>query len=217
MTFDIARILGYVPALLDGAKYTVLVSLVAIALASALGLALALLGRSRFRVARWFVRAYVEAFRAVPELVQIYVWYYLLAQYGLVLDPLVAGVIALGVAFSPFISEVFRAGIETVDPSQWEAAQVLGMGRLVMWSRVLLPQAFRIIMPLWIGYFISMFKDTSLLSFIAVPELFESAQQIGAQNFRYFELFALVLVMYVAMVYPMAAALHWLERSWKIA
>src|SRR5690606_7621639 len=106
------------------------------------------------------------------------------------------------IAFGPFLGEVFRAGVDSVERTQWEAAQVLGMNRATAWRRIVLPQAIRTILPVWTGYVISMFKATSLLSFIAIPELFGAAKAIAATNYQYFEVFALVMVLYLMMAYP---------------
>jgi polar amino acid transport system permease protein len=209
---DIDRLLSYVPGLANGLLVTVGIALISVALASLIGIvtAGALIGPNR-----WFRRVasvYVEIVRALPELVQVYVWYYFLPSAGLVLDPIVAGIVALSVAFGPYMAEVFRAGLLAIDRTQWEAAQVLGMNRLTVWRRVILPQAFRTVLPVWTGYFITMYKATSLLSFITVPELFGFARFTAADNFRYYELFGIVMLLYLAIGIPTVTLLHWLER-----
>jgi polar amino acid transport system permease protein len=206
------RLPHYLPILLKGCVYTLSVSAVALAAATMIGVFVAIASRSPSRAVRSFCRGYVEIGRAVPELVQIYVWYYLLAGLGIVLPPIVAGIIALSIAFGPFLGEVIRAGVEGVERTQWEAAQVLGMDRPTTWRRIILPQAVRTILPVWTGYVISMFKATSLLSFIAIPELFGAAKAIAATNYQYFEVFALVMVFYLLMAYPTVWIIRGLER-----
>jgi polar amino acid transport system permease protein len=203
------RLPGYLPPLLKACGYTIGVSALSLLIATAIGILVAMAARSPRAWVRGAMRSYVEVGRAVPELVQIYVWYYLLADVGIVLPPIVAGVVALSVAFGPFLGEVFRAGVESVERTQWEAAQVLGMSRAATWRRVILPQAVRTILPVWTGYIISMFKATSLLSFIAIPELFGAAKAIASSNFQYFELFALVMIFYLLMAYPTV----WIVRA----
>jgi polar amino acid transport system permease protein len=209
---DVERLLGYVPDLANALLVTVGTAFIAIALASLIGIVTAgiLLGSNR--KLRRVASAYVEIVRAIPELVQIYVWFYFLPSTGIVLDPIVAGIVALSVAFGPYMAEVFRAGLLAIDRTQWEAAQVLGMNRLTRWRRVILPQAFRTVLPVWTGYFITMYKATSLLSFITVPELFGYARFEAATNFRYFELFGIVMLLYLAIGVPTVVVLHWIER-----
>lgn len=215
MTF-FDRLPLYMPGLLKGCAYTLGVSAVSLILATAIGVLVAVAQRSESRPLRAAMTAYVELGRAVPELVQIYVWYYLLANLGLVLPPVVAGIIALSIAFGPFFGEVFRAGVNSVEKTQWEAAQVLGMPRATAWRRIILPQAVRAILPVWTGYVISMFKATSLLSFIAIPELFGAAKAIAASNYQYFEVFALVMVLYLVMAYPTVWIIRAIEHRLRI-
>ncbi|MGE0240675.1 MAG: amino acid ABC transporter permease [Parvibaculaceae bacterium] len=210
------RLPFYIPGLLKGCLYTLSVSAVALLIATAIGILVAMAARSDKRPLRAAMRAYVELGRAVPELVQIYVWYYLLANLGIVLPPIVAGIVALSVAFGPFFGEVFRAGVASVEETQWEAAQVLGMERATAWRRIILPQAVRAILPIWTGYVISMFKATSLLSFIAIPELFGAAKAIAASNYQYFEVFALVMLLYLMMAYPTVWIIRAVEHRLRI-
>jgi polar amino acid transport system permease protein len=210
------RLPHYLPVLLNGCAYTLGVSAVSLAIATVIGVLVAAASRSNSRFARGAARVYVEIGRAVPELVQIYVWYYLLADVGVVLPPILAGIVALSVAFGPFLGEVFRAGVDSVERTQWEAAQVLGMSRTTTWRRIILPQAVRTVLPVWTGYIISMFKATSLLSFIAIPELFGAAKNVAASNYQYFELFALVMVFYLLMAYPTVWIIRGIERRFRI-
>lgn len=210
------RLPHYLPGLLKGCAYTLGVSAVALLIATAIGILVVIASRSPSRPLKVAMAAYVELGRAVPELVQIYVWYYLLANLGIVLPPIVAGIIALSVAFGPFFGEVFRAGVNSVEETQWEAAQVLGMNRATAWRRIILPQAVRAILPVWTGYVISMFKATSLLSFIAIPELFGAAKAIAASNYQYFEVFALVMVLYLMMAYPTVWLIRAIEHRLRI-
>lgn len=210
------RLPYYAPALLKGCVYTLSVSAVALAIATMIGILVAVASRSENPIVRGAVRSYVELGRAVPELVQIYVWYYLLASLGIVLPPIAAGIIALSIAFGPFLGEVFRAGVDGVERTQWEAAQVLGMPRATAWRRIILPQAVRTILPVWTGYVISMFKATSLLSFIAIPELFGAAKAIAATNYQYFEVFALVMLLYLMMAYPTVWIIRAIEHRMRI-
>jgi polar amino acid transport system permease protein len=208
------RIAEYLPELLPAALRTVVLTVVSMAFATLLGAVMAALGYSRSRAVRWATRLYVETSRNTPELVQIYLWFFVLPTVGIVLPPDVAGVIALSWAFGAYLTEVVRGGIEAVETDQWEAAQVLGMPRRLTWRRVILPQAARNVLPVWASYFVSMFKATAFLSVITVPELLYVTHEIASINFRYFELFALAGILYFLMGYPSLLAFERLERRW---
>lgn len=205
------RLQGYLPILGDAILATIGLSIAIAILASLLGIVLAVITPER----GWFrkaIDAYIHVGRAIPVLVQLFAWYYVLPQFGIVLPATVAGVLAISFAYCPYLAEVFRAGILAVDGGQREAAQVLGLSRSRTWVRVILPQAIRNVLPIWTSYLVSIFKDTSLFSFIAVPELFGAAKAIAALNFRYVELFAIVATGYLALGLPVVALLRRLER-----
>jgi len=209
---DLERLQGYLPILGKAMLLTIQASVASIILASLLGLILAMAQSSSNSSIVGFAQGYTTLLRLIPELVQVYVWFYLLPKAGLVLEPVTAGIIALGVAFSPYLGEVFRSGFLAVPDTQWEASRVLGFSRALQWRRVIIPQAFRISLPVWKGYVLTIFKATSLLSFITVPELFGAARITAAMNFRYFELFALVMIGYLIIGIPVAYGLTLLER-----
>jgi polar amino acid transport system permease protein len=209
---DLERLQSYWPVLSKALLLTIESAVLSIVLASALGMVVAMMQSSKSAGVVGVARAYTTVLRLLPELVQIYVWFYLLPKAGIVLSPMVAGVVALAVAFSPYLGEVFRSGVLAVPETQWEASRVLGFSRTLQWRRVVIPQAFRIVLPVWKGYVLTIFKATSLLSFITVPELFGAARTLAALNFRYFELFGLVMVGYLLVGIPVALGLNWLER-----
>lgn len=211
---DIHRIAGYLPELGPGAWLTLKISLLTMVLSTGFGLVLATGSRSNLWVVRALVRITSDVGRAIPQLVQVFVWYYTLPLIGIRLDAFTAGVLALSVAFAPYVGEIFRAGIEVVPETQWEAASVLGMRRWLTWRRVILPQALRTALPAWTGEFISIFKATSLLSFITINEVFGTATNLAAQNFQYFDLFIGVLIFYLAMGVPTALLLKFVE--WRL-
>jgi polar amino acid transport system permease protein len=216
---DVNRILGYLPKLAPGLWFTITVPLLTMTLATVLGGVVAILIGSPRRWVRMLTRAYIDAARAIPELVHIYVWYGLLPflpLFPIVLDGLQAVIIALTIVFGAYLGEVLRGGINAVEPTQWEAGQVLGMSRPLIWRRIVLPQAARSILPIWASYFVAMFKATALMSLVALPDLFGVARNIGSQNFRYFELYALVLVAYYVIGSVALYLVRRLERSWNV-
>jgi His/Glu/Gln/Arg/opine family amino acid ABC transporter permease subunit len=216
---DVQRLLGYIPRLLPGLGYTIAVPLVTMTLATLLGAVVAILLVSPRRSVRAAVRTYIDVARAIPELVWIFIFYGLLPflpLFPVVLDGLQAVVIALTIVFGAYLGEVIRGGINGVEPTQWEAGQVLGMPRALMWRRIILPQAARNILPVWSSYFVAMFKATALMSIVALPDLFGVARNIGSQNFRYFELYALVLIAYYIIGSTALFLIRRLERHWNV-
>ena len=135
------------------------------------------------RTAFWIV----EFVRSTPLLIQLYFLYYVLPEYGVSLSPLAIGIVALGLHYSCYTAEVYRAGIEAIPKGQWEAARALNLSQATTWLRVFLPQAIPPTFPMLGNYLIAMFKETPLLAAITVMEMLQTAKLIGAESFRYLE------------------------------
>jgi len=193
---DIAFMGHFFSFIMSGAGYTVLVSAASIALATILAL-LGALGRlSNNAIANGISGFYISLIRGTPLLVQIYIWYLGLPRLGIVLDPLPAGIMALGVNYGAYMTETFRAGIQAISKGQHEAAQALGMNRAQTLRRIVLPQAFRIVIPPIGNDFIAMMKDSSLVSVMTVWELTFRASRLGRQYFRGMETFIVAAAFY---------------------
>jgi His/Glu/Gln/Arg/opine family amino acid ABC transporter permease subunit len=198
--------------LLAGLLMTVELTLVVIALSLVFALFVALGGLSQFAPVRWLVKAYVEAIRGTPLLLQLIYVYYVLPEIGIRLDSFTAGVIALTLNYSAYISEVYRGGIQAISRGQHDAAAALGMTRMLAMRRIILPQAIRIVIPTLGNYFIGLFKDTALCSVVSIQEVVFTAQILAARNFQYFTLYTVVGVMYFAVSFPAARFVAYLER-----
>lgn len=198
-TLDLLR--QSAPLLLKGAGYTVALSLIGMSLGLLLGFGLALMRLSRSALLRWPASAYVSAIRGTPLLVQLFLIYYGLPQFGIELPPLVAAGIGFSLNIAAYACEILRSAIANVDRGQWEAATVLGMSRGQALRRVILPQAARTAVAPLSNSFISLVKDTSLAATIQVPELFRQTQLITARTFEIF-------TMYLA-----AAAIYWIVST----
>jgi polar amino acid transport system permease protein len=193
---DIAFMVNFLPFIMAGSGYTVLVSAASIVLAVVLAL-LGALGRlSENPIANGVSGFYISLIRGTPLLVQIYIWYLGLPRVGLILSPLMAGILALGVNYGAYMTEIFRAGIQAVSRGQHEAAQALGMSRPQTLRRIVLPQAFRIVIPPIGNEFIAMMKDSSLVSVMGVWELTFRANRLGRQYFRGLETFLIAAGFY---------------------
>ncbi|MEU6958813.1 ectoine/hydroxyectoine ABC transporter permease subunit EhuD [Streptomyces chrestomyceticus] len=200
------------PDLLSGLWITVQATLLGSLVAFALGLVWALLLRSPSRWVTWPVSVFVEFVRNTPLLVQLFFLFFVLPGWGLTFDPLTTGVIGLGLHYSTYTAEVYRAGIDGVPEGQWEAATALSLPRRRIWTSVILPQAFRRVVPALGNYVIAMFKDTPMLAAITVAELLFQANSISATTFDYMEPITVVGVLFVVISYPTSLLLRVLER-----
>jgi len=211
MIFDWNYALSIMPRLAQGLVVTIEATALGMAVALTLGLALALARRSRFRLIAWPTGVLVEFVRSTPLLVQIYFLFYVLPDTGVRLSPLATGVLALGLHYAAYCSEVYRAGLESVPRGQWDAAIALNLGRWRTMRDVIIPQAIPPIVPALGNYLVAMFKDTPLLSAITVLELLQVAKLIGAESFRYIEPLTLVGAMFLVLSLVSAAAIRWVE------
>jgi His/Glu/Gln/Arg/opine family amino acid ABC transporter permease subunit len=213
---DVQRILGYGPELAAGLVYTVLLTPLTMVFATILGVGFAIALNSRIGWLRQGIQWFIECARSIPELVHVFIWYEALAIMGFVLDAVVAGVAALTVVFGAFLGEVIRGGILAVERTQWESGQVLGMSRLTIWRRVVLPQALRTVLPVWSSYYISMYKAIALLGLITVPDVLFRARGLASQNFRHFEIYTVVLVIYFVVGMASLSVIRWYERRLRV-
>src|SRR5690606_22515849 len=147
-------------------------------------------------------------------LVQLYFLFYVLPDIGILLSPLVAGVIGLGLHYGTYTAEVYRAGIDNVPRGQWEAAKACNLNPTQTWTHVILPQAIPPMIPALANYFIAMFKETPLLSAITVLELMNQAKSIANSNYRYIEPMTLVGVFFLVISIFSVFGLRWLERKY---
>ena len=201
--------------LLGGLLITVELTFIVIALSLVCALFVALMGLSRFAPLRWLVKAYIEVMRGTPLLLQLVYVYYVLPEIGIRLNAFTAGVLALTLNYSAYISEVYRSGIQAIAKGQHDAAAALGMTRGLAMRRIILPQAIRIVIPTLGNYFISLFKDTALCAAVSIQELLFTAQVHAALNFQYFTLYTVVAAMYFAVSFPAARLVGYLERVTK--
>jgi ectoine/hydroxyectoine ABC transporter permease protein EhuD len=211
---DVGFVQDILPYLLEGALSTIKLTLVSMALALTIGLAVALIRLSRNRPARLLTGAYVELIRGTPLLVQLFIIYYGLPQYGIRFDAFTAGVLGLSVNYGAYLAEVYRAGILSIDRGQWEAGQSIGLSRYALMRYIILPQAIRIVLPPIGNYFISMLKDSALVATISVIELMRAAQLRVAVTFRAMDIYLLVALLYFLMSYPVSLFVRYLERRY---
>jgi polar amino acid transport system permease protein len=199
------------PELLRGLLVTLQATAGGMVLAAVLGLGWASLRYTGIAALSRASGALVELVRGTPLLVQLYFLFYVLPQSGLRLSPLATGVVGLGVHYSAYLAEVYRAGLDAVPRGQWEAASVLGLSRARTFVRVILPQAITPMVPALGNYLLSMFKDSAMLSAITVLELMQRAKLLGAAEFRYLEPLTLVGLLFLVVSLPGAKLVRRLE------
>jgi polar amino acid transport system permease protein len=200
------------PELLLALVTTIEITLLGSAVALVLGLVIAVLRRARVPVLGQVLWAFVEVVRSTPLLVQIFFLFFVLPRFGVVLSAFTVGVIALGVHYATYTSEVYRAGIDAVPKGQWEAARALSLSPGRTWAGVILPQAVPRVLPALGNYVISMFKEVPLLLAIGVIEVVNRARELGSQDFRYVEPYTIAGLLFLAISYPAALLVRRLER-----
>ena len=210
--FDLGLIVDSVPFLLRGAVYTVQVSVLAIAFGLVLGWLFGLASVSGVAALRAVTGCYVQFIRGTPLLVQIFLIYFGLPVLGLNLPAYWSGVIALGLNSGGFQAEIVRAGIESIDRGQTEAARSIGMSRFQTLVFILVPQTIRRVLPPLTNELITLVKSSSLLSAIAALELTHAGQLIIARTFAPFEIYAAVALIYLVMVGVLSRASALLEK-----
>jgi polar amino acid transport system permease protein len=200
------------PNLFRGFLVTIEATILGSIVAAILGLVFAILRRSHNRLISRPISFIVEFIRGTPLLVQLYFLFYVLPDVGILLSPLVAGVIGLGLHYATYTSEVYRAGIDNVPRGQWEAAKATNLSAGQTWRHIILPQALPPMIPALSNYFIAMFKETPLLSAITVLELMNEAKSIANSTYRYIEPMTMVGVFFLAVSIPSVIVLRWMER-----
>ena len=198
--------------LLAGLLMTVIVTVGGFVVSVILGLLFAGARTGRNPVLRWLAYAYVEVFRAVPVLTQLFIIYFGLGAIGIKLNPIPAAIIGFGINGGANLTEVFRAGIEAVGRGQAEAAHALGLSRTWTMIHVIMPQAFRVSLPSLVNFSIGLLKDTSLASAVAAPEVSFNAHMLVDRTFLSTQIYLLVAVLYLAISFPLAVFGRRLER-----
>ncbi|SMG08712.1 amino acid ABC transporter permease [Paraburkholderia susongensis] len=199
MSYEWLTLWAYVPDFLRAGWLTLQVTVLSFVLAVVLGLLAALSSVSPVALFRHIARGYVEIIRNTPVLLQIFIVFFGLPSAGISLDAYWAGVIALGLNVGAYLSEVFRAGIQSVPRGQLEAAGILGLERGQIFTTIVLPQAARAVYPTIVNYLIQLLLGTSLLSAIALPELTGTATVINSRTLLYIQTFAVTLVAYLVL------------------
>jgi His/Glu/Gln/Arg/opine family amino acid ABC transporter permease subunit len=207
----------YREALIEGALVTILLTALTMAIAVPGGLVLTVLRQSRLRPVRIFGTAFVEFFRNLPLILVVYWAFYVVPiLVDLQLSAFATGLVALSLNVSAYNAETFRAGVNSIRRGQSDAGLALGMSRWQTMRKIVLPQALRRILPVLASTWVSLFKDTSLVSVIAVGDLAHNALQIRSQTFRVLEMLTAMAALYWLMGYPQAKLVDWIDRRFGV-
>ncbi|RWD45505.1 MAG: ectoine/hydroxyectoine ABC transporter permease subunit EhuD [Mesorhizobium sp.] len=204
------------PKLLWATLNTLIAAGFGYAIALVAGLLLALALRSKWPALTFVVREFVEFIRSTPLVLQIFFVFYVAPQFGIVLSPWTSGIIAIGVHYSAYLSEVYRAGLDSVPRGQWEACRALNMSPRVTYARIIIPQALAPAVPGLGNYLVGIFKDTPMLSVIGVMELMHTANAIGSENYSYLEPYTLVGLIFLLISLPTAGLVRLFERRLRL-
>jgi polar amino acid transport system permease protein len=218
VTLDWSAVWDNRDRLLAGAGMTVALTAATMALALPGGLILAFLRLSPYRAVRGAAASFVEFFRATPLILQIYwIFYVMPAAFDVRLSEFATALLGLSLNVSAFNSETFRAGILSIRTGQWNAGLALGMSKLQVMREIVLPQAVMRVLPALASTWVSLFKDTSLVSIIAVADLSYVALKVRSETYRILEVLTAMAALYCIMGYPQAKLADWVHRKLKVA
>ncbi|MEU9453758.1 ectoine/hydroxyectoine ABC transporter permease subunit EhuD [Streptomyces sp. NPDC048277] len=212
MTWDWSAVRAFMPHFWDGLLVTLQALVLGSLISFSLGLVWTLLMRTPSRWVRWPVGVVTEFVRNTPLLVQLFFLFYVLPEWGLTFSALTTGVFAIGLHYSTYTMQVYRAGIEAVPVGQWEAATALSLPARRTWFAVILPQALRRVVPPLGNYVISMLKDTPILMSITVLDMLGEARLFSQQHFQFTEPVTVIGVAFIVISYLASLLLRTLER-----
>ena len=218
MNFSVELAINSIPLLLTGALVTIEITALSITLGIIIGLFASIARISSFKILRGAAKVYIDFFRGTPLLVQIFMIYFALPLItGQRVDPFIAAVTACGMNSGAYVAEIFRAGIESINKGQMEAGRSLGMTWTQTMRFIIIPQAFRRVIPPLGNEFIALLKDSSLVSVIGFEELTRRGQLIIARTYGALEIWFCVAVIYLVMTLTISRLVAYCEKRWKIS
>jgi len=213
--FDV--VLAQFPKLLDGLQLTIILAVIGFILSASFAMIVVLARISEQKMLRWPAIAYINFFRGTPFIVQLLWLYYTLPiATGIAFSSITTALIGIMLNLGAFIAETYRAGITSIEKGQREAAAALGMTNAQMMIRIILPQAITRVIPPLASYWVTIFKDTSLFSLIAVPELTYQSRAIALDTYRPLETYTVLALIYFAVTYPQARLVDYLFNRYRI-
>lgn len=217
MDLDFGVIVKVLPLLLEGAAVTVEITALSVGLGFLIGMLVGVARLAKTRLLKWLAMIYIDFIRGTPLLVQIFLIYFALPMItGTRIDPFVAAITACSINSGAYIAEIFRAGIQSIDKGQVEAGRSLGLSWYQTMRYVVMPQAFKRVIPPLGNEFIAMLKDSSLVSVIGFEELTRCGQLIIAKTYNSFEIWMAVAMLYLIMTLTISRLVAFLERRYNV-
>ena len=204
----------YFPALLDGMYITLKITIISIFLGLILGMIIAICRLSKNKIISGIASGYIELFRCTPVLVQIiWIFYCLPIVFNLTLSGVISGIIALTLNVAAFYSEAYRSGIQAIKRDQYDAAEALGFNKFQTLRYIIVPQAIMIIIPVILSNSISLFKESSLVSTVAIADLMYQGRLISTRTYRPIEILTIVALMYFVVAFPLTLLVRKIEEK----
>ncbi|WP_286934308.1 MULTISPECIES: amino acid ABC transporter permease [Aminobacterium] len=216
MTLDFTAITPYWHMFLTGASITVKASMLAVIFGAIIGVFVGALRVVPFTPLKSLAAAYIYVIRGTPLLIQLFLIYFGLPSLGINLPAFAAGIIGLSINSAGYVGEIVRGGIEAVPKGQWEAAKVLGLSYLGTMRHIILPQAIRNMLPAFGNEFVTLIKESSLLSTLAIADLTMVGQQVRSVTYASFETFIMVGLIYLFLTSFTSLGLQFLEKRWQV-
>jgi polar amino acid transport system permease protein len=216
MQFSFEFMIATLPALIRAAGVTIMVALIAVTLSLTAGTILTIVRALKIAAINNTIAIYISFIRGTPLMVQIFLAYYALPSIGIRLNPMTAGILAIGANNAAFMTEIFRGALTSIPAGQIEAAASLGLGARAMWWKVILPQLYLRSLPAIVSECTVVVKGTALLAVITVVEVLRTAQQIGSSSFRPFETFAAAGLVFLVISFAISQFGLWLERRFAL-
>jgi His/Glu/Gln/Arg/opine family amino acid ABC transporter permease subunit len=214
--FDYRFVWRSLPVFLQGLVITVKMSIIASVAAVIWGIVLLMLRKSRWSWCNIPARAYIDFVRNVPILVQMYFIYFAFPSLGLAFSPFVCGVLALTIQNGGYLAEIYRGGVEAISTAQYESGLSLGMRRLLIMRKIILPQALRSVIPPAVNQLIALLKDTSLASSISVLEMTQVAKLLTERTAASYEVFIVLAILYIILTSLLSLALNLYETRVRV-
>ena len=217
MDLDFSIVFKVLPLLLEGAAVTIKITALSVGFGLIIGMVVGIARLAKMSILRWLAMIYIDFIRGTPLLVQIFLIYFALPMItGTRIDPFIAAITACSINSGAYIAEIFRAGLQSIDKGQVEAGRSLGLNWFQTMRYVIMPQAFKRVIPPLGNEFIAMLKDSSLVSVIGFEELTRRGQLIIAKTYSSFEIWLAVAILYLIMTLTISRLVAYLERRYNV-
>lgn len=216
MELDFSVLIPYMHMFWKGVCVTIQASFFGVLFGSALGIFIGSVRVMPFKPLRYLMATYIYVLRGTPLMIQLFLIYFGLPALGVNLDAATAGILGIGINSSGYVGEIVRGGIEGVPKGQWEAAKMLGLSYWQTMKSIILPQAIRHMLPAIGNEFVTLIKESSLLSVLAISDLTMVGQQVRSVTYASFETFIFVALVYLVLTSVTSGALQLLENRWKV-